>query len=251
MKYLVIGPGAMGIFAMLGHLKTIEHKLIHVKEISGASAGSILALLLALGKSIDEMIDISLRLNISDLVKLNLKCFLQKFGFVDLESMREKLIEICGCDPTFRELQKKIYISAFCVNTSSTEYFSVDTHPDMKVLDAVCMSISIPFVFSPRKYNNNTYVDGATVESMPLAPFLDKPAHEQYCICIQTKTKYVETIDNQRTLAETLIIANLNNRYQYPITHQTIKVIDVDDMNIFDFNMSYEDKIRMYLMGTS
>lgn len=251
MKYLAIGPGAMGIFAMLGYLKTIEDKLVDVQEISGASAGSILALMLALGKSVDDMIDTSLRLNISDLVKLNLKCFLHKFGLVDLEPMRKKLIEICGCDPTFKELEKKIYVSAFCVNTSTTDYFSVDTHPDMKVIDAVCMSIAIPFVFSSRKYMNKTYVDGGTVESLPLAPFLDKPPHDVYCIQIKCKTKYIETIDNPRAFAEALIMANLNNRYDYTLTYQVNKIIDVDDMDIFDFNMCYEDKIRMYLMGAS
>lgn len=251
MKYLVIGPGAMGIFALLGHLKNIEHKLKDVQEISGASAGSILALMFALGKSIDDMLDIALRLNISDLVKLNLKCFIHKFGLVDTEPMKKKLIEICGCNPTFKELDKKIYVSTFCVNTSTTEYFSVDTHPDMHVIDAVCMSIAIPFVFSSIKYNEKTYVDGGTVESMPLAPFLDKPAHQIHCIRIHSRTKYVQNIDNPRLFAQSLIMANLNNRYNYPLTHQTIKDIDVGDMDIFDFNMSYEDKIKMYLLGTS
>ena len=94
MKYLVIGPGAMGIFAMLGHLKTIENRLIDVQQISGASAGSILAFMLAIGKTVDEVIDISLRLNISDLVKLNLKCFLHSYGLIDLEPLRHKFVEI-------------------------------------------------------------------------------------------------------------------------------------------------------------
>lgn len=61
MKYLVIGPGAMGLYAMLGYLKNIENRLSNVEEISGASAGSILAVLFALEKSVDEMIDVSLR----------------------------------------------------------------------------------------------------------------------------------------------------------------------------------------------
>ena len=42
MEYLVIGPGAMGGFSMLGYLKTIENSLDNIKEYSGASAGAIL-----------------------------------------------------------------------------------------------------------------------------------------------------------------------------------------------------------------
>jgi len=251
MKYLVIGPGAMGIFAMLGHLKTIENRLIDVQQISGASAGSILAFMLAIGKTVDEVIDISLRLNISDLVKLNLKCFLHSYGLIDLDPLRNKFVEICGCDPTFDELEKKIYISAFCVNTGKTEYFSVDTHPNMKVLDAVCMSIAIPFVFSSRKYNGNTYVDGGTIESLPLTPLLDKSPHEVYCIQVKSSIKYTENIDNPRTFAESIVRSSLENRYVYDTSRHEVKTIDVDNMDIFDFNMCYEDKIRMYMMGAS
>ena len=49
MEYLVIGPGAMGGFSMLGYLKTIEKSLDNIKEYSGASAGAILVVFLALG----------------------------------------------------------------------------------------------------------------------------------------------------------------------------------------------------------
>ena len=50
MKYLSIGPGAMGIYALIGALKGVESELHEVKEIAGASAGSILALFMGLGR---------------------------------------------------------------------------------------------------------------------------------------------------------------------------------------------------------
>lgn len=251
MEYLVIGPGAMGIFAMLGYLKTIENHLTDVKEISGASAGSILALLFALGKTVDEMIDVSLTLNISDLVKPNLKCFIRSYGVIDAEPLRREFVNICGCDPTFSELEKKIHISAFCVNTGKTEYFSKDTHPNMKVLDAVCMSIAIPFVFSSREYNGHTYVDGGTIESMPLTPFLHKKPHKIHCIQIRSNVPYKKEIDDLRVFAENIIRSTLANRYEYDTNTYQVKFIDVGDMDVFDFNMSYEDKIRMFMKGIS
>lgn len=152
MKYLVLGPASMGIYSLIGSLKALESKLIDVKEISGSSAGSILALLLALGMSVDEILEVSLSLNIPDFVKLRIGSFFNKFGFVDLGPIREKLVEVCGCDPTFDELEMKIYVSAYCLNSSSTEYFSKDTHPNMKVIDAVCMSMAIPLIFACGKY---------------------------------------------------------------------------------------------------
>jgi predicted acylesterase/phospholipase RssA len=250
MKYLVLGPASMGMYSMIGALKAVETKLTDVEEISGSSAGSILALLLALGMSVDEVYKISLSLNIPEFVKLRIGSFFNKFGFVDLGPIREKLVEICGCDPTFEELEMKIYISAYCLNSSTTEYFSKDSHPKMKVIDAVCMSISIPLIFSCGKYEGKTYVDGGTQEQYPMAPFLDKKPHEVTCIRLKMDRVYQEEINNPRQFIESLIRSTLDNRTSYSDKVNVIE-LNVGDTNVFDFNMSYEDKIRLYNIGYS
>jgi predicted acylesterase/phospholipase RssA len=250
MKYLVLGPASMGIYSMIGTLKALEPKLVDVKEVSGSSAGSILALLLALGMSVDEILDVALNLNVPEFVKLRIGSFFNKFGFVDLGPIREKLVEVCGCDPTFEELDMKIYVSAFCLNTSSTEYFSRDTHPKMKVIDAVCMSMAIPLIFACGKYDGKTYVDGGTQEQYPMIPFLDKKPHEVTCIKLKMDRVYQEQINNPRQYVEALIRSSLTNRVEYSEYTKIIE-INVGDTNIFDFSMSYEDKIKLYNIGYS
>ena len=250
MKYLVLGPASMGIYSLIGTLKALEPKLVDVKEISGSSAGSILALLLALGMSVDEILDVALNLNVPEFVKLRIGSFFNKFGFVDLGPIREKLVEVCGCDPTFEELDMKIYVSAFCLNTSTTEYFSRDTHPKMKVIDAVCMSMAIPLIFACGKYDGKTYVDGGTQEQYPMIPFLDKKPHEVTCIKLKMDRVYQEQINNPRQYVEALIRSSLTNRVEYSEYTKIIE-INVGDTNIFDFSMSYEDKIRLYNIGYS
>ena len=235
---------------MIGTLKALEPKLVDVKEVSGSSAGSILALLLALGMSVDEILDVALNLNVPEFVKLRIGSFFNKFGFVDLGPIREKLVEVCGCDPTFEELDMKIYVSAFCLNTSSTEYFSRDTHPKMKVIDAVCMSMAIPLIFACGKYDGKTYVDGGTQEQYPMIPFLDKKPHEVTCIKLKMDRVYQEQINNPRQYVEALIRSSLTNRVEYSEYTKIIE-INVGDTNIFDFSMSYEDKIKLYNIGYS
>ena len=235
---------------MIGTLKACESKLVDVKEISGSSAGSILALFLALGMSIDEIFDIALTLNIPEFVKLRIGSFFNKFGFVDLGPIRDKLVNICGCDPTFEELDMKIYVSAYCLNTSTTEYFSRDTHPKMKVIDAVCMSMAIPLIFACGKYDGKTYVDGGTQEQYPMVPFLDKKPHEVACVKLKMDKVYQEQINNPRQYVEALIRSSLTNRVEYNKNTEMIE-INVGDTNIFDFNMSYEDKVRLYNIGYS
>ena len=240
----------MAIYSLIGNLKSRESQLAGVQEISGSSAGSILTLFLALGMSIDEILDISLNTDISKLVKLRLGSFFTKFGFVSMTPIRKKLVDICGCDPTFSELDVKIYISAFCLNTSDTEYFSRDTHPDMKVIDAVCMSIAVPLIFACGKYNNKTYVDGGTQEHYPVTPFIDKKPHEVTCIKIRMNSIYQESIDTPRQYVESLIRSSLMNRIQYDIPVEVID-INVEDTNVFNFNMTYEEKVRLYNIGYS
>jgi predicted acylesterase/phospholipase RssA len=248
MKYLVLGPASMGIYAMIGTLKAMESTLVDVKEISGSSAGSILALFLALGMSVDEILNVSLSLNIPEFVKIRIGSFFNKFGFVDLGPIRDKMVEICGCDPTFEDLDMKIYVSAYCLNTSTTEYFSRDTHPKMKVIDAVCMSMAVPLIFSCGTYEGRTYVDGGTQEVYPITPFLDKKPHEITCVKMKMDKVYMDEINTPRQFVECLVRSTIVNRHEYSKDVHIIE-IDIGDTNIFDFSMSYEDKIRLYNLG--
>ena len=238
----------MGIFALIGGLKARESQLVDVQEISGSSAGSILTLFLAMGMSVDEILETAVSINISNFFKIKLGSFFTKFGFVDMQPIRKKLVDICGSDPTFDDLEMKIYISAFCLNTSETVYFSKDSHPDMKVIDAVCMSMAVPFIFSCGTYMDKTYVDGGMKEEYPLTPFLDKKPHEITCMKVIINQIYQEDINTPRLFVETLVRSALSNREKYEKPVEELE-INIGDTNIFDFNMSYEEKIRLFNTG--
>jgi predicted acylesterase/phospholipase RssA len=239
----------MGLYAIIGALKARESSLTDVQEIAGSSAGAIIALFIAIGLTIDEILDISLSLNVPDFVKIRIGSFFNTFGFVDMKPIRTKLVDICrGSDPTFSELPMKIYISAFCLNTGETEYFSRDTHPDMKVIDAVCMSMAVPFIFASGTFNGRTYIDGGTCEPYPLTPFYDKKPHEIICFKIKMDWIFQETIDNPKQFVETLIRTFISRRVE---TETAIHIVDinVEKTDVFDFKMSYEDKVRLYNLG--
>ena len=249
MEYLVIGPGAMGGFSMLGYLKTIEESLDNIKEYSGASAGAIISVFLALGFSIDDILYKLAELEGNKLVKLNLKCFMNKYGLVDLKPIRDKFVDIFESDPTFLDIEKKIYISAFCVNTSRTVYFSKDTHPNMKVIDALCMSIAVPFIFSSYRYEGMVYVDGGTLETLPSTPFLDKKTNKVLCIRMKMEPEFIQDITSPKQFAEALIASTLNNRQQNVLKNCKVVDIDIGQVDVFNFNMTYEEKLKLYLKG--
>mgnify|MGYP001190479424 FL=1 len=249
MEYLVLGPASMGVFAIVGSLIKYEAELKNIKEISGASAGAVIGVGLALNIPLPDILDGLLSIDIENLSKFNLRCFMSTYGLIDLKPVRKALVTVYGCDPTFSELHKKLYISSYCLNRSRTEYFSVDTHPDMKVLDAVCMSIAIPFIASSIVHRDMIYMDGCTRELIPVTPFIDKKPEKIMCIKLKTKNIYFEKITNLKQF----IHAMMSSALQLPDTNTmklgTVKEIDTGDLDIYKFTMSHEDKIRMFILG--
>ena len=173
MRYLVIGPASMGVFSQIGILEKLNDRIADVEEISGSSAGAIIGFMLALGMSSEEIASAAFDLDMGNFTVPQFRTFLQRYGFVNTQPIRDQFAKIVGCDPTFAQLDKKLYVAAFCLNDAQTVYFSRDTHPDMKVIDAVIMSMSIPVVFATSMYDGKTYVDGSTTEFHPVAHMIN------------------------------------------------------------------------------
>lgn len=249
MEYLVLGPGAMGMFALIGCLTKYEKELENIKEISGSSAGALIAVALALNISLSEILDRLLSVDFENLSKFKLKCLVKNYGLVDMKPVRETLIEFYGCDPVFSDLQKKVYISSYCLNRCRTEYFSVDTHPDMKVIDAVCMSTAIPLIAPPVQYNDMFYMDGCTRELIPVTPFVDKKSEKIFCINLKAKEIYIEKITNLKQFIHAITTTAL----KLPDTNTRklgiVKEIDTENLDIYKFSMSHEDKLRLFILG--
>jgi predicted acylesterase/phospholipase RssA len=198
------------------------------------------------GKSLKQILDLSLQVNIEELTKVDLKTFINSFGFINHELIKQKLIEIWGGNPTFKELPKKLFISAYCLNTLEVEYFSRDTHPDMCVVDAVCASISIPFMVSSFLYRGKRYIDGSTNELVPIGPFLNKNFEDVLCVetCQLYAQKPVETlVDYFKCIANTVM--KLRKHY----IDVPRKVLDVSQFDILDLRAPFETRVKLFALG--
>jgi predicted acylesterase/phospholipase RssA len=250
MEYLVLGPASMGIFAMLGGLVKHADDLSTIKEISGSSAGAILAVALALDIPFHDILDRLLALDIENLTRFTLRCFLTTYGLVDMGPIREALVACYGGgDPTFADLKRKVYVSAYCLNRARTEYFSVDTHPNMKVADAVCMSIAIPFLFSSVTHEGRVYIDGCTKEYVPVTPFVDKRPDKIMCVRLKRADHYVDEITNLKEFMHAMLTSAVQVPDTNTIRFGRVVEIDTGQLDLYDFTMSHDDKLRMYLTG--
>ena len=243
MKYLVLGPSGMGIYGILGNLKSIEERLDLFQEISGSSSGSIIAFMLGVGLSIDEISNRLLDIDTTRLSKsISLRNILNMYGGVCPGISKQILEELGGCNPTFSELKIKIHVSSYNLKRSQTEYFSSDTHPNMKVIDAVYRSCSIPFVFGCL----DMYVDGGLCERLPLVPFLQHKNEDVYIIetCATTEPDINDFISFASCITRNIIL----NRVDYPQYTQRIR-IPLTVSQVAEFDMSQEDKLKLYIKG--
>jgi predicted acylesterase/phospholipase RssA len=245
--YLVIGSGGMAIYSFLGSISVIDFDTID--EVSCASAGSILGLLICIGKTIEEIKNICFSIDLKELTSINIKSFITKYGFISHEPIKKVLRKFCGGDPTFKQLSKKLYVTSFCVNKSETEYFSVDTFPDMSVIDAVCMSISVPFLFESVVYNSFTYIDGGIHESLPMMAFIHKDPKDVLIIKLEQDKRHVPEIKTIKSFVDSIVQLMMINRINYKISSSKTISINLGDVNIFNFLMEHDDKLRLYMIG--
>jgi hypothetical protein len=243
--HLVIGPGAMGIYAYLGALAAIG--LDAVEEVSGSSAGSVLGLLVCCGKTADEIHDFMFGIDLKELTKPSIASLITNFGLIAHEPIKKLLRGFCG-DPTFKDLKKKLYVTSYCLNKMETEYFSVDTAPDMHVIDAVCMSISIPFLLETARYKEYTYLDGGTREFTPSLAFLHKDPNDVLVLGIERHHKHVQEIKNLKDFIRRLVNVATESAPYYKSFSREIS-LDVSDVDTLNFLMNEDEKMKLYVRG--
>ena len=229
---LLSGGGLKGLLH-LGALKALEERnlLKNIKNYGGASAGSIIGLLLCIGYNYNDIMIIILKINmnkfydISDVFEL-----LDIYGLMNwdpCERFLRLLLEtkfkkkyIC-----FKELyeltNKTLHINAINVNTNEEIIFNYTNSPDIDIVDACLASSSLPFLFSPKIINDNYYIDPFTVNNCPCNIF----SHDlENTICLSI------------------------NDFLNKNTYKKIDSFQNYIMNVFDSlrNYSYKNNVKRY-----
>ena len=253
------GGGIKGL-GFIGVLeKLIEHKKIELNKIDmyvGTSVGSIISFFLILGFTIEEIKEFIITFNFSKLnEEIDCIILIEKFGINNGEKAKllfSKFLELKlnVKDITFKELfnkiQKKILIIGTNLTKCQEELFSVDTTPDMSVITAIRISMSIPIIFTPVIYNNSVYVDGALVNNFPI----------NYCPKDKTFGIYANNFNSfeinsiqsvitacTNVVSNTISQKNLNSKYK-----NIIKIV-YSEQSFSLLDSTQEDKKNMIEIG--
>src|SRR5262249_5974245 len=84
------------------------------------------------------------------------------------EPLDELLKSLVG-DITFRELPRPLIVSTVDINSGMQVFWGLKGLEDVRVADAVYASCARPGSLPPREIRGRYYVDGATVDNLPVA----------------------------------------------------------------------------------
>jgi len=182
---LVLSGGGIKGMSELGALHYMESIgiLQKITTIAGTSAGSVIGALLIIGYRPVEIYYFFMHSNIKSFSKLNAYNFFNKLGLDDGKRFTivvKKLMKAKSINPNitfkrlFQKMKKKLIITGTCINDKQTYYFSHKTEPNMKVIDALRISSSIPIVYTPRKFKHKIFIDGGCTDNYPISLFKHK-----------------------------------------------------------------------------
>lgn len=180
---LVIGGAGSKNYASLGAIERLD--LSNITRFLGVSSGSILATLLAIGCSSEEL---KKYYDMVDLSKFQIKYNLYNYykiyrygGMHDSSIFREEVIykilkeKTGNGDITFSEIFEKygkvLVIPTACINKREMFYYTHVSNPNLEVKYAIEQSCCVPGLFFPIKYKGNTLVDAGIIDVFPLYYF--------------------------------------------------------------------------------
>lgn len=255
-KDLVLSGGSIkGLCSFIGCIKHLEKtkRMDGIKTLVGASAGAIICFMICCGMKSNDMIEyfkIYIRkyqehevdfeniINIFNTVGLDDGKFLfdifksiLKFRYQDKDDITFiELAKTCG---------RHLVICGSNLTKVKTDFFSVDTTPNMSVLLALRISASLPFIFTPVVHNGCVYADAALFNNFPIDYVPTHALKTTLGICIRNISQQC-SYENVNLLqyVNTLINTAFDKMNQKP--HQTshdVVEIEFKDANPYNFDI--------------
>ncbi len=258
---LIFSGGGVAGISFIGTLSAIENNydLKNIKTIIGSSSGSVIGLMISLGYTSRQLTELILNIDLSTLINISddfCNDFLNNFGMDHGEKLLNLLIiflknKYHKKDITFKELYEhyniELVITGTCINKHRVDYFNYHDNPDMSVLKAVRISISIPFYFTSPKIDDNIYADGGIIDNYPIGyKYLRKDNFLGFNLYSKIYEK--ETILNVQDYIHSIITCIRKKTSTINIYNS--QTIEIDyDVNLMDFTIGNEIKQKLITNG--
>ena len=185
-KYLILNGGGMKGICFFGILQCLidSNNINNFNIFIGSSVSSLILFLFLIGYSPQELLYFVLNYNFKELLDINIDNLFINNGLNDGLVIKKILISFIKTKQLddnitfidlFNKTKKLFIITGTNLTKKQGEYFSFLTTPNMKIIDAIRISTSIPFFFIPYKYNNYYYIDGSCTNDLAIKCLYEQP----------------------------------------------------------------------------
>jgi len=265
-KILIFSGGGVKGIAYFGVLKALDELgiLKNIETIATTSVGAMVATLYLFGYSIIELEEFYKLFEFKNLTIIDELCLdnfanlIERFGLDDGKNIIKVISKLAegkklNKDITFLELYKhcgkKLIMATTNLTDNKIEYLSYETHPNLKITDGIRMTTCVPLYYEPVILNNKMYVDGGCIDNYPIGLFKDKLEEViGFYLNFNPKKEEIKNIKDFLSNIMTVLSKNMNNKILNGWENYTINII-TDITNILKFNISIEDKIKLFNNG--
>lgn len=232
-RHIVLSGGTVYGLSLYGSLKYLHEKKVwkheDIKSIYATSAGTLMAVIVALGIEWD-ILDVYLTERPWEQVfKFNLHSLLNSYsncGILSFETIEDALRPLflskdIKMSISLQEFYYKydIDIHFFTVQLDSFELVDISykTHPYWTVVEAVYASACAPIAFKPFMKKGKAYTDGGIIANYPLQQCMDVIEKDEEVLGIRINNVSISEITNADL--NTKICDNLHEYLQHIVKH--------------------------------
>lgn len=242
-------PCYVGILIALAEMK------LNFKTLVGVSGGSIVAALLAVGKSHDELKTLALDTDFRQFRGFSLFNLLRTGGLSSGDTF-ETWVDHQLNGACFADLQLDLHVLATDINGGGPVVFNRSRTPQMKVSKAVRFSMSIPLMFSFKTFENHVMADGVILAEDALHQDWSSRGVPVVCFRLKSdgddkpilKRKMFPLVSYVLMLIQTFMNAMSREYVHAQYWHHTV-LINTGNVSSVDFNLPYEKKLNLLELG--
>jgi NTE family protein len=255
LKNIVFSGGAFKGWAYIGTLRAL-YELVdfhNIESIVGVSIGSVFALFYILQIDYRFLLDFIMKINYYEIIDVNIDHLIINQSLIDgiqyIKYIQSIIAQKIDPDITFIELYRfsriKFTVPALNITDSRIDYFDYENTPNIKVIDAILASSSIPLLFPPVKLNNKFYYDGGLCNNCPV-----NIVPEICSICFDLDNS--EPINNNKIKILDLIytftkLVHKSNNINKHLIHQILDSRFEDEL--LNINQTPDDIFNIYMTG--
>jgi predicted acylesterase/phospholipase RssA len=265
---IYLSGGGICATAHVGALQELSKHipLKAIKEWMGVSAGSLIAMCLCIGFTLDELYEFSVRFDFSHIQDPDgIPGWILHFG-MDTGERLQRLVNAClhvkglSSEITFQEIYQKYGLSlrvlATDLNQATGKCFSPTDTPHYPVSYAVRASMTYPYYFQPFvcPITGHSYVDGGVTSNYPLY-LIPKEEHSRTWSILLRLTmetaEHLEDLSSDHRLIRPLSIA-LTEKTNIETTLYDVECIKIplNGVSVLDFSLSEEIKKELVRKGS-